>query len=167
MSVIPTKTTNTAANTPAQANNSVMNRALAILQQRQPAPIKPQANPNQIGVNSARITAPTFQTNQAQNNSDVAQRARQILQSRPAPLAPLKTTQNSDRISLPNTLRDPLSEMLQQRAAEANRKKIEQQAQYSEKDGWKQYYDEEFKKEKSRQGFFERLIDNGSASRAA
>lgn len=173
ISAIPQRTTNTTTNAPVQAGNSVMSRALAILQQRQPAPIKPQANPiPAAGVNSARITAPKIQTNIAQNNEDPVRKARQILQSRPAPLAPLKTTQASllqrnNRISATNTLRDPLSEMLQQRRTDAALKKIEQQKQYSEQEGWKRYYDEEFKKEQSRQGFFERLIDNGSASRAA
>lgn len=175
ISAIPTKTTNTATNTPAQAGSSAMNRALAILQQRQPAPIKPQATPNLVGINSARIAAPKIQTNTAQDVTDPVQKARQILQSRPAPLAPLKTTQTSQtslaqrngQTSITSLLQDPLSEMLQQRRTEAALKKLEQQKQYSEQEGWKQYYDEEFKKAQSKQGFLERLIDNGSASRLA
>lgn len=172
---IPTSTAKNTANAPAQTNNSVMNRALAILQQRQPAPIKPQTNTVTMSAGSARITAPQTQPTTPQNVPEPIQKAQQIIQSRmTAPYSPTKIAQKAaqysqnNRTSLPSTLQDPLSGMLRQRAEEAQRQKAAQQAQKeAEQAGWKKYYDEEFKKQQKSQGFLERLFDNGSASRAA
>ena len=52
------------------------------------------------------------------------------------------------------------------KATEAT-KKATQNAPKVNDDGWKKYYDEEFKKARDSQGFFERLFDNGQASKSA
>lgn len=127
-----------AANMATQSSSPAINRAMSIIQQRQQqVPFKPQTSANSMGANSAKITAPTIQTN-AQATSNATQRAQQILKSLPAPYSPLKVAQ-----------------------------KVQQAAQNNKQEGWRQYYDEEFKKQQKSQGFFERLLDNGSASRMA
>lgn len=127
-----------AANIATQSSSPAINRAMPIIQQRQQqVPFKPQTSANSMGANSAKITAPTIQTN-AQATSNATQRAQQILKSLPAPYSPLKVAQ-----------------------------KVQQAAQNNKQEGWRQYYDEEFKKQQKSQGFFERLLDNGSASRMA
>lgn len=138
---------------------------------------KPAAGSLSLGTAAAKAAKTKAAPTQASN--PIAERASEALQDRPAPFKPQSAANSMttnpissaaqrmrpNPISLNTNTAQRAQQILESRPAPLLSLKTLQQT--PRQDEWKQYYDEEFKKAKSQQGFLERLLDDGSASRLA